>query len=69
MVWRFGMQFCVAASIATVQKRTESIDYLPIRRREVFGSIIAHIAIPRMPLHPVLRFPVFVPDERTARQV
>jgi hypothetical protein len=49
-------QFCVAASIATVQKRTESIYYLPIRRRKVFGSIIGRIAIPRMPLQPVLRF-------------
>jgi len=69
MVWRFGMQFCVAASIATVQKRTESIDYLPILRRNVFGSVIGRIAIPRMPLHPVLHFPVFVPDARAARQV
>jgi hypothetical protein len=69
MVWRFGMQFCVAASIATVQKRTESIDYLPILGREVFGSIIGRIAIPRTSMNPVLRFPVFVPDALTARQV
>jgi hypothetical protein len=62
MVWRFGTQFLVAASITTVQKRTESIDYLPILGREVFGSIIGRIAIPRMPLNPVLRFPAFVPD-------
>jgi hypothetical protein len=52
-----------------VQKRTESIDYLPIWGREVFGSVIVRIALPRMALHPVLRFAVFVPDARTARQV
>jgi hypothetical protein len=69
MVWRFGMQFCVAAPIATVQKRTESIDYLPILGREVFGSIIARIAIPRRPMNPVLGFPAFVSDARIARQV
>jgi len=44
------MQFCGAARIATVQKWSPTIDYLPILQRKVFSGIIGRNAIPRMPL-------------------